>query len=84
MCEPVLKYVMFGAKNVPESGDAEMTPIIEHLKKIHELRTTEDVPRAVALVKELHANVDQINSKLNKNEEVGSFEVVCKVSFVAK
>ncbi|XP_044262085.1 60 kDa SS-A/Ro ribonucleoprotein-like [Tribolium madens] len=69
-CEPILKYVLFGIKQLPEASDDASKPIIEYLKKSYELRTTDDVARATTLMTELHVTVDRVNSKFNKNEEV--------------
>ncbi|RZC34440.1 TROVE domain containing protein [Asbolus verrucosus] len=71
--EYIIKYVLFGVKELPERNvPATLETTIDLLRKAHLLRTTEDVKRAVELVKELHANIDQVNSKLNRNEEVWS------------
>lgn len=65
-------------------GDEEAIRIIEYLKKWHELRTTEDVAKVTALMRELHAGVDCVNSKLNKNEEVCFyFRVFCVFYFIS-
>jgi 60 kDa SS-A/Ro ribonucleoprotein len=69
-CEPVIKYVLYGATKLPEATDPVSKSIVDYLEKSNRLKVTEDVPEAVGLITQLHFTIDRVNSKLNKEEAV--------------